>query len=605
MIRYQITSNNPVTHYFDVTIQIDKPDPKGQLLRLPNWLPGSYMIRDFSRNIIDLSARSTAGEVRITQQDKSNWTVEGTTDSLNTEAITIGYKVYAKDLSVRGAHLDHSHGYYNGSSVFLEVVGQSDLPCEILITKPPVVQCQNWQVATSLPFKGKTRFEFGLFEAQDYDELIDHPVEMGEFACISFEACGVPHDVILTGRYQCDEERLKQDLTKICEHHIRFFGEPAPMDYYQFQVIVVGDGYGGLEHRASTSLMCARDSLPLPGQTLISEMSDKYRDFLGLCSHEYFHTWNVKRIKPAVYQPYDLQQEVYTDLLWAFEGITSYYDDLALLRCGLIDEVAYLELLSQTITRVERGLGRTRQSAAESSFNTWTKFYKQDENAQNAIVSYYAKGCLIALCIDLQMRTQSQSTISLDNVMLQLWQTTRDTGKGVEVDTIQALIGSLVGSEIELGLEDMIYGRTDLPLAQLLLNFGVSFNRQRASGQADKGGKLQAPDSPQVTPQVDLGCFLQERDGGLQLMRVVENGSAQMAGLAAGDVIIAVNGLKLNLAQTEQQLKLANADDVWNIHVFRRDELNEFEVTLQTSAETTIALRIDDPEQAQKWLAAQ
>jgi predicted metalloprotease with PDZ domain len=436
-----------------------------------------------------------------------------------------------------------------------------------------------------------------LFEAQDYDDLIDHPVEMGEFECISFKACGVPHDVILTGRYQCDAVRLKQDLTKICEHHIHFFGEPAPMEYYQFQVIVVGDGYGGLEHRASTSLMCNRDSLPLPGQT---EVSEKYRDFLGLCSHEYFHTWNVKRIKPAIYQPYDLQKEVYTELLWAFEGITSYYDDLALLRCGLIDEKAYLELLSQTLTRVERGLGRKRQSASESSFNTWTKFYKQDENAQNAIVSYYAKGCLIALCIDLQMRIKSQSTVSLDNVMLQLWQTTRDTGKGVEVDTIQVLIGSLVGSEVQQGLDDMICGRTDLPVEQLLSGFGVSFNRQCASGQSDKGGQCLTSTSPQV----DFGCFLQERDGGLQLIRASEKGSVQLAGLAAGDVIVAINGLKLNLAQVEQKLKLAVINDVWSIHAFRRDELSEFQVTLQASAETTISLRIDNPEQAKKWLAA-
>jgi predicted metalloprotease with PDZ domain len=592
MIRYQITSDNPTTHYFDVIIQIDKPDPKGQLLRLPNWIPGSYMIRDFSRNIIDLSARSNTGDLQITQQDKSNWIVFG-----DAQVMTIGYKVYAKDLSVRGAHLDHSHGYYNGSSVFLEVVGHSESPCEILIIKPPSVQYQNWQVATSLPFKGESRFDFGLFEAQDYDDLIDHPVEMGEFECISFKACGVPHDVILTGRYQCDAVRLKQDLTKICEHHIHFFGEPAPMEYYQFQVIVVGDGDGGLGHRASTSLMCNRDSLPLPGQT---EVSEKYRDFLGLCSHEYFHTWNVKRIKPAIYQPYDLQKEVYTELLWAFEGITSYYDDLALLRCGLIDEKAYLELLSQTLTRVERGLGRKRQSASESSFNTWTKFYKQDENAQNAIVSYYAKGCLIALCIDLQMRIKSQSTVSLDNVMLQLWQTTRDTGKGVEVDTIQVLIGSLVGSEVQQGLDDMICGRTDLPVEQLLSGFGVSFNRQCASGQSDKGGQCLTSTSPQV----DFGCFLQERDGGLQLIRASEKGSVQLAGLAAGDVIVAINGLKLNLAQVEQKLKLAVINDVWSIHAFRRDELSEFQVTLQASAETTISLRIDNPEQAKKWLAA-
>ena len=188
---------------------------------------------------------------------------------------------------------------------------------------------------------------------------------------------------------------------------------------------VVGQGSGGLEHRSSTSLICGRDSLPQPGQT---EVSDAYRDFLGLCSHEYFHTWNIKRIKPAAYQPYDLQQEVYTDLLWAFEGITSYYDDLALLRCGLIDEISYLELLAQTVTQVQRGQGSSRQSAAASSFNTWTKFYKQDENAQNAIVSYYVKGCLIALCIDLKMRQLSQSQQSLDDVMRQLWQSWKETG---------------------------------------------------------------------------------------------------------------------------------------------------------------------------------
>ncbi|MFT5658478.1 MAG: putative metalloprotease with PDZ domain [Gammaproteobacteria bacterium] len=592
MIRYQITSHNPTTHYFDVKIKIKTPDPAGQQLRLPNWIPGSYMIRDFSRNIIDITASSSQGEVPITQQDKSNWTLEA-----GSAAVTIEYKVYAKDLSVRGAHLDHSHGYYNGSSVFLEVVGSSHQPCEVLIEKPSAPQYQNWQVASSLPFKGESRFDFGLFEAADYDDLIDHPVEMGEFGCISFEACGVPHDVILTGRYACDEERLKQDLIKICEHHIRFFGEPAPMDYYQFQVLVVGEGYGGLEHRSSTSLMADRQSLPQPGQT---RMVDKYRDFLGLCSHEYFHTWNVKRIKPAVYQPYDLQQEVYTELLWAFEGITSYYDELALLRCGLIDETEYLELLAQTMTRVERGLGRTRQSAAESSFNTWTKFYKQDENAQNAIVSYYAKGCLIALCIDLKMRATSQSQVSLDDVMQSLWRATRDTGAGVEVDTIQNLICSLVGDEMQSSLDDMIHGRSDLPLAQLLSEFGVQLLQQQASNQTDRGGKL-LQSSP---PQVDLGCFLQEHDGGLQLQRVSEQGSAQLGGLAAGDVIIAVNGLKLNLAQLEQQLALASGGDIWQIHAFRRDELNEFEVNLQSAANTTIALQINNPQQAQKWLAS-
>ncbi|MCP4432599.1 MAG: M61 family metallopeptidase, partial [Gammaproteobacteria bacterium] len=379
MLRYHITSRDPVTHYFNVSIVIESPDPAGQFLQLPNWIPGSYMIRDFSRHLIDITAFSQGNRLTIDQIDKSSWRVEPCSGELR-----MNYLVYAHDLSVRGAHLDHTHGYYNGTSVFLEVLGQSQQPCEILIEKPAVESSSKWRLATTLETVETEDDGFGLYQAKDYDDLIDHPVEMGEFIQLQFIACGVPHDIVLTGRFECDTERLSSDLQRICEHHIRFFGEPAPVDYYQFQVLVVGDGYGGLEHRSSTSLICSRDSLPKSGDI---EVTDGYREFLGLCSHEYFHTWNVKRIKPAVFQPYQLQSETYTELLWAFEGITSYYDDLALARCGLIEPKAYLELLSQTITRVFRGKGATRQSAAESSFNAWTKFYKQDENAANAIVS--------------------------------------------------------------------------------------------------------------------------------------------------------------------------------------------------------------------------
>ena len=342
MIRYLITSRNPASHCFDVRIEVPGPIEDGQQLRLPNWIPGSYMIRDFARHLIDLKAYADEQAIGLEQIDKSNWRVGSVSGLLNVE-----YRVYARDLSVRAAHLDHTHGYFNGSSVFLEVVGRGDEPCEVQIDKPPADTCTDWRLATSLTRKQAEVYGFGLYEAEDYADLIDHPVEMGEFTQIGFEACGVPHDIILTGRFTCDEARLAEDLQRICEHHIRFFGEPAPMDYYQFQVLVVGDGYGGLEHRRSTSLIASRDSLPQPG---VEAVTDDYRDFLGLCSHEYFHTWNVKRIKPAVYEPYDLQNEVYTDLLWAFEGITSYYDDLALVRCGLIDENSYLELLAQTMT---------------------------------------------------------------------------------------------------------------------------------------------------------------------------------------------------------------------------------------------------------------
>ncbi len=591
MIRYQISSHNPTGHYFDVSLHIDSPEPDGQRLRLPNWIPGSYMIRDFSRNLLDLRATSQGNEVAVEQIDKSNWQLAACDGDL-----TIRYRVYAKDLSVRAAHLDHSHGYYNGSSVFLEVVGQADQSCEVSIEKPTAEYCADWQVATSLKRKQAEAYEFGLYEALDYDDLIDHPVEMGNFKRIPFEACGVPHDIILTGRFECDEGRLVADLTAICEHHIRFFGEPAPMDYYQFQVMVIGDGYGGLEHRASTSLVASRASLPKPGQTAVD---DDYRDFLGLCSHEYFHTWNVKRIKPAVYQPYDLQAEVYTDLLWAFEGITSYYDDLALLRCGLIDLESYLELLAQTMTRVQRGPGRKRQSAADSSFNAWTKFYKQDENAANAIVSYYAKGCLIAACIDLKMRQLSASQQSLDDVMRRLWQRYRDTGVGVEPDTIQQIVSEVVGQDLGPFMHELIYGTGELPLPELLAEVGIEARLRNAKNMQDKGGK----DEQGEVPGVDLGAMLKDDVAGLMVQRVVENGSAQSAGLSAGDQVIAIDGLKLNLGQLDKKLLLASPGDVWQLHAFRRDELHHFDIVLQAAQANTFVLKpADQQRQRQAWL---
>jgi len=562
-------------------------------LRLPNWIPGSYMIRDFARNLLDLRAHGTDGELAIEQVDKSNWRVAPCAG-----ALTLSYKVYANDLSVRAAHLDHSHGYYNGSSVFLEVLDQSHQPCEVLIERPGGADCADWRVATSLTRKQVKPYGFGLYQALDYDDLIDHPVEMGRFALISFEACGVPHDVVLTGRFECDEARLAADLQKICEHHIRFFGEPAPMDYYLFQVMVIGDGYGGLEHRASTSLVAKRDSLPKPGQAGID---DDYRDFLGLCSHEYFHTWNVKRIKPAAYLPYDLQNEVYTDLLWAFEGITSYYDDLALLRCGLIDATSYLELFAQTLTRVRRGPGRLRQSAAESSFNTWTKFYKQDENAANAIVSYYAKGCLIAACIDLKLRALSDGVISLDDVMRRLWQDFKQTGAGVEADGILQLVSELAAEDLGDFLAELIHGTGELPLVELLEAAGIEVLQRVAINAQDKGGKAASA----ALPVADLGAAFKDADAGISVLRVVEQGALQQAGLSAGDVIIAVDGVRLNQAGLDSRLLRASVGDVWRLHAFRRDELHQFEVVLQAAEANTFVLAIANAEAAERcWPVA-
>ncbi|MCG8669681.1 MAG: M61 family peptidase, partial [Pseudomonadales bacterium] len=339
-ISYTIKPSNPHAHLFSVTLVIDAPSDSGQQLRMPAWIPGSYMIREFAKNVVDINASDANGDVSITKVDKSTWVLGDCSGP-----VTIVYSIYAWDQSVRTAHLDQTHAYFNGTSVFLEVVGQADKSCDIFIENADIDDAKSWRVATTLKEAGAERYGFGQYLAEDYDDLIDHPVEIADFTLGTFDVCGVPHELVITGKHYADVDRICRDLVPICEYHIKFFGEPAPMDRYVFLTWVVGNGYGGLEHRSSTSLICKRDDLP--NRNTGDDISDDYQNFLGLCSHEYFHTWNVKRIKPAAFVPYDLTQEVHTPLLWAFEGITSYYDDLGVYRSGLISESQYLHFLGK------------------------------------------------------------------------------------------------------------------------------------------------------------------------------------------------------------------------------------------------------------------
>ncbi len=585
MIHYKIASRQPAAHYFDITLSISRPDPEGQILRLPAWIPGSYMIRDFARNIIEINAFSENRELTLNQLDKSSWQLEN-----YAKPVKIIYRVYAWDLSVRSAHLDTTHGYFNGSSVFLEVVGQADKACEVQIVRPAQIDCDNWKLATTLNRKSAAtmegNFDFGMFQSENYLDLIDHPVEMGPFLQLDFLACGIRHDIILTGKFNCDTNRLRKDLKKICEQHINMFGAPAPMARYMFQVMVVDDGYGGLEHKSSTSLICARHHLPQPGQ---SKISDSYRDFLGLCSHEYFHSWNVKRIKPKQYENPDLRHEVYTPLLWAFEGITSYYDDLALVRCGLISISDYLQLLGQTVTRIERGLGSKRQSVAQSSFNAWTRFYKQDENAQNSIVSYYAKGSLIALCIDLKIRQLTENKKSLDDVMRSLWLNYQQTNNGIDEHEIQRVINQVTATDLSDFLNQMVYQASPLPLHELLSTISIKLDFRASSGQDDKGGK-----KSNAPLKCAFGATLKESESGLKVIAVKENGAAQLSGISAGDEIISINDLRVSMKSYESWIKLSTPGRQHELLAFRRDELMRFKVALQKPEKDTAVLKIQD-----------
>ena len=563
-VRYTVEPVDLAGHLFRVTCTIARPQADGQCVTLPAWIPGSYMIRDFARNIVTLEAAAGGQPVALQKCDKARWQAGPVPEGA---ALELHYTVYAWDLSVRSAHLDQTHGFFNGTSLFLAVEGQEEQPC-LVDLRPPVGQTiGQWRVATALPEAtgidgAAARYGFGLYRAENYDALIDHPVEMGDFTLATFSAGGIAHDVVLTGRHDCDTARLCADLARICQWQIDLFGGPPPMARYVFLTMVVGDGYGGLEHRASTALLTARDDLPHRGMT---EISTGYQRFLGLCSHEYFHSWNVKRIKPAAFVPYQLGAESYTRLLWAFEGITSYYDDLALVRSGVLAPAAYLKQLAETLNRVLKGSGRLKQSVADSSFDAWTKFYRQDENAANAIVSYYTKGALIALALDLQLRIDSDGARSLDDVMRALWQRHGQTGIGVPEDGVFEIVGEIGGDKLARWLRSAVEGTDDLPLARWLKKFGVTLGTETAPAPA-------------------LGVRLAPTRGEAVLAAVHDGSPARAAGLSAGDTLVALDGLRVTADILDARLARCAVGDVHILHAFRRDELMSFSVTFAASA---------------------
>lgn len=574
---YRIAIADAHAHLFAVSIEINEPDPAGQRLSLPTWAPGSYMVREFARHIVEIRAhvrgKSRNRALTLTKLDKCTWQAPACEGPLVVE-----YLVYAFDVSVRAAHVDATHAFFNGSSVFLSVEGQSSRRCELEIVQPLGEPFAGWRVSTTFATSKPTPQGFGRYHAKDYDELIDHPVEMGTFQTIRFTACGTPHEIALTGAVpNLDAKRLANDVKRICEAQIRLF-EPttefAPFDRYIFLTTAIGEGHGGLEHRASSALLCSRDDLPRTHQP---GREDSYQGFLGLVSHEYFHSWNVKRIKPAAFVPYHLERENYTRLLWIFEGFTSYYDDLVLVRCGLLSESQYLGMLGKTINELSRIAGPKRQSLADSSFDAWIKYYRQDENSPNAIVSYYRKGSLVALVLDLRIRQRTQGKRSLDDVMRHLWQEIGakfDAGAdvGLEENEFADLVEASTGVDVADDVARWAYGTGQLPLAEMVAPFGLKLEWDRPSSQPGLGAKL-ASDA--------MGC---------RVVTAYDGEAAQRAGLSANDVIVAIDGLRVTYATLSRVLKRYAPGQRVGVHAFRRDELRL--VTLQLDEEPPAECRL-------------
>ena len=520
MITYRIGIADIDAHAFEVTLTIPAPHAD-QRVSLPVWIPGSYLVREFARHLSGLQARQGGKLVPLQQLDKASWQARCKAGA----ALSVSYRVYAFDTSVRAAFLDAQRGFFNGTSLCLRVEGFEDQPHRLELAALP----KGWQVATSLPALKVNAAGHGSYLATGYDELVDHPVELGAFWRGCFTARGVVHEFVVAGALpDFDGERLLADTQRICEAQIEFWhGLKAapPMARYVFLLNAVDDGHGGLEHRASTALIAPRRNLPQRGK---AETSEGYVSLLGLISHEYFHTWSVKRLRPAEFAHYDYTRENYTSLLWFFEGFTSYYDDLFLRRAGLIDADCYLRLVANTVSGVLGTPGRQVQSVAQSSFDAWVKYYRTDENTPNATISYYAKGALVALALDLRLRAEAKVSrdSTLDGVMRHLW--VASAGGPIAEADIAAALQAVGGRSFSKELAAWVHGTGELPLRDLLAAAGVAWQPQAA------------------TLAQRLGLRVSESAlTGVKISHVLAGGAAQRAGLSAGDELLALDGWRL------------------------------------------------------------
>ena len=593
-VHYRVEAADLHAHLFHITLTLAEPQAL-QELQLPVWIPGSYLVREFAKNLQQLRAHQGGKPLPIQQRDKQRWQVA--CDSA--APLVVEYRVYANDASVRTASLGAERGFFNGTSLCLRPEGQADQRCTIDIAAPETIAVNaQWSCATGL-FGLKTDAQgFGLYQADNYDELVDCPVEMGAFWSASFQAGGVSHRLVVAGAAPSfDGKRLLADTRKICETAIAFWhgeGEGKdrpPFKSYVFLLNTVHDGYGGLEHQNSTALICARADLP---RTQAPHTGEGYTTLLGLISHEYFHTWNVKRLRPSEFTHYDYAQENYTELLWFFEGFTSYYDDLLLRRAGLIDDAAYLKLLTKTAHQVLQAPGRQVQTVAQASFDAWVKFYRPDENTPNATISYYTKGALVALCIDLALRREGKST--LDDVMRALWQ--RCAGGPMAESDVRAVLQQLAGRAFDAELDAWVHSTAELPLAELLAAHGVTLTAE----------------APQ--PAQRLGLRVAENSA-VQIKAVLRGGLAERAGMATGDewLGIEVQGQGWRIGKLADLTLYAGVEKQVTALVARDARLLRLPLQLEPSAAPskdgedaaapadTVSLTVADRARVTQWLA--
>jgi predicted metalloprotease with PDZ domain len=561
----------PHTHLFEVDVAIKRTAdaPQEELLVMPVWTPGSYLIREFARNVQDFAASTAANQpLKWEKTNKNTWRVvtNGARDWHAT------YRVYANELSVRTSELNSAHAFWNNANLLMYLEGFLNSPSTVHVLAPDV-----WKVATGLP---AVLGQKNIFRAENFDVLYDSPFEASNFKTVVFNVKGIPHRIVIDGEGNYDPERMRRDVQKIVETQVEVMGGEIPYRDYTFILHLRANAGGGLEHLNSTALGYPRFGFKIqtgdratsasPAATTTPERD--YRGFLSLVSHEFFHLWNVKRIRPDALGPFDYTKENYTKLLWVAEGITDYYADLLVRRAGLITENEYLTATARAIQTLQNTPGRKEQTVEDSSFDTWIKFYRQDENSINSQVSYYDKGAILGLLLDLEIRQRSKNGKSLDDVLRYLYVEFFKKNRNYTPADFQKACELMAGSSLEDFFNRYVRGTEELNYSVALEAAGLRLDTT-GTGTGDE--------------KVYFGADVAQEEDRLIVRRVYAGSPAYEQGLNAGDQIVALDNMRVTRDFFNARLAEKKPGDLINLTIFRFDDLSTLLIKLAERREGT------------------
>ena len=566
---YQVAMSQPASHLFEVTLQVSNWQSDTLDLKMPVWTPGSYLVREYARHLQDFSACNNQGKLISRKEGKNHWQVA----TAGASKIKVSYRIYANDLTVRTNHLDATHGYFNGAALFFFIPGLEQQLIKVKIVPP----YSDWQVTTTLPM---VENEENTFLAQDFDTLVDTPVEIGTQQVHDFEVLGKPHSLAIWSQGNAKPEQIIADTTKVIEVEAKMFGG-LPYEQYLFLLHLSGSGYGGLEHKDCCTLNYPRFGF---------RDREKYERFIQLVAHEFFHLWNVKRIRPKVLETFNYEAENYTTSLWFCEGTTSYYDILIPLRAGIYKRKTCLKNFSKDISKYLNTVGRTVQPLGESSYDAWIKLYRRDAYSDNNQISYYLKGELVSLLLDLLIRAKHHNKRSLDDVMRLMWERFGQEETGFSEAQLRDTIAEVASENLDDFFTRYIETTEELPFDDYLNPFGLYLKTVTESDAPYLGIKVQSNNNREV------------------IEFVATQSPAALGGIDAKDELLAIDGMKVDAKSLNERLKDYQPEDTIQVTVFHNDELKTLSVTLAKPQSNSYKLAIKDdlsPEQQQNligWL---